>query len=870
MTDISRLAEALAGRYELDGEVGEGGMATVYRARDLRHDRHVAVKVLRPELGAVLGAERFLAEIRVTANLQHPNLLPLFDSGAAEGFLYYVMPFVEDESLRVRLDREQQLPVDEAVHIAAAVAGALDYAHRQGVIHRDLKPENILMHDGQPLVADFGIALAVSNAGGARITQTGLSLGTPQYMSPEQATGDREVDGRTDVYSLGALTYEMLTGEAPHVGSSSQAIIARLLTEEPRPIRSTRSTVPSHVEASVSRALAKLPADRFMTAKEFADALTGRIVVDDANPAGGDSGRIGRRTRERRLAGVAGLFALLWVATALFSLTRTAPPPTAPVVRFTIERPPSASGYNITVAPNGSAVVFSAGSAMSSYLMLRRLDEPEATPIEGTEGAFLGSWSPDSQYLVFAVGDEVRRVAAAGGLPETVTESPDGQRITGSIGWGPEGTIAFTAGGTLYTAPAGGGAAEPAGIGVDGPGYLAFPQFLPDGRHILLQIRESGPPETERDVFVASLAGGDPVRVTSSRFLVQFVAPDQLLFLRDNTLYTQTLDMKEFRLIGEPIRVSSGVAANTINGNSGFTSSDTGVLVVRPVRDASERQLSWFGRSGAPLGSVGEPLPIRDFSLAPDERRVAVAGGTDDAPDILVLDLETGITSLLTGRTMGRAISPVWSPDSRSVAYRAGDSILSRTLGSARDAFIGEVEGPLQSYGPSGDELLLADEGIVALPTGGEPAVRRMSTTPTRGRVGWGARVSPDGRSIAYTDAGDEEYEVWVASYPSLENRRQVSADGGLHPRWRRDGRELFFIDPAGWIVAAAATPGPNPEFSSPSRLFQGPTRPDFFASRFDVSADGQRFLLAESVDGGEGEVPLLVTLNWTNLLDGV
>src|SRR6266850_7504470 len=227
------LNTALAGRYEIEREIGAGGMATVYLARDVKHHRQVALKVLNPELGALLGVERFLAEIRVTANLQHPNLLPLFDSGAAEGLLFYVMPFVEGESLRSKLQAEKQLPVDEAIHIAVAVAGALDYAHRHGVIHRDLKPENILLHEGQPLIADFGIALAVSNAGGQRVTQTGLSLGTPTYMSPEQATGDRSIDGRTDIYSLGAVLYEMLAGDPPHLGSTAQAVIAKVLTDKP-------------------------------------------------------------------------------------------------------------------------------------------------------------------------------------------------------------------------------------------------------------------------------------------------------------------------------------------------------------------------------------------------------------------------------------------------------------------------------------------------------------------------------------------------------------------------------------------------------------------------------------------------------------
>ena len=272
---VEQLTTALAGRYTIDREIGHGGMATVYLARDLRHDRRVALKVLLPELAAVIGLERFLTEIRVTAHLQHPNLLPLFDSGEADGLLYYVMPFVDGESLRARLDRETQLPVQEAVRIAAAVANALDFAHRHGVIHRDLKPDNILLQDGQPMLADFGIALAVTKAGGARITQTGLSLGTPAYMSPEQATADRTIDGRTDIYSLGAVLYEMLAGDPPHQASTAQAVLAKVLTERPQRIRTLRQTVPDYVEAALDRALSKLPADRFATAREFEEAITG-------------------------------------------------------------------------------------------------------------------------------------------------------------------------------------------------------------------------------------------------------------------------------------------------------------------------------------------------------------------------------------------------------------------------------------------------------------------------------------------------------------------------------------------------------------------------------------------------------------------
>src|SRR5438105_2565015 len=272
-----RLRAALADRYTIERELGRGGIATVYLAEDLKHHRKVAVKVLKPQLAAVLGPERFLREIEIAAALTHPHILPLYDSGEADGLLFYVMPYVEGESLRDRLNREKQLSIDEAIHITTSVCSALDHAHRHGVIHRDLKPENILLYEGQPLVADFGIALAVSVAGGNRVTQTGISLGTPQYMSPEQATGDRPVDGRSDIYSLGCVLYEMFTGEPPHIGNTVQSIIAKVLTDKPQSVRVIRETIPEHVDLALQKALAKLPADRWTTPSQFADALQGKV-----------------------------------------------------------------------------------------------------------------------------------------------------------------------------------------------------------------------------------------------------------------------------------------------------------------------------------------------------------------------------------------------------------------------------------------------------------------------------------------------------------------------------------------------------------------------------------------------------------------
>jgi serine/threonine-protein kinase len=307
MTDIASLATILAECYVIGRQIGAGGMATVYLAHDIKHDREVAIKVLRPELSAMLGAERFLQEIRINARLEHPHILTLIDSGETDGFLWYVLPYVRGESLRHKLTREKQLPVDEVVRIATQVAGALDYAHARGVIHRDVKPENILLHEGEAMVADFGIALAVHEAGGERISQSGISLGTPQYMSPEQAAADRAVDARSDVYSLAAVVYEMLTGEPPHTGATAQAVFAKLITERPTRIRILRETVPEHVESAVGKALAKVPADRFSNTMEFVAALRAPAVTASAN---------GRR---RDLAAAAGIAAVVLIGTFVAS-----------------------------------------------------------------------------------------------------------------------------------------------------------------------------------------------------------------------------------------------------------------------------------------------------------------------------------------------------------------------------------------------------------------------------------------------------------------------------------------------------------------------------------------------------------------------
>ena len=357
MTDatVDRLNAALEGRYVIERTLGEGGMATVYLADDLKHHRKVALKVLKPELAVVVGAERFLAEIKVTANLQHPHILPLHDSGEADSFLYYVMPYVRGETLRDRLDREKQLPVEEAVRIATAVGNALDHAHRHEIIHRDIKPGNILLQDGEPVVADFGIALAVGAGGGTRLTETGLSLGTPYYMSPEQATGDQVVGASTDIFALASVLFEMLVGDPPFPGSTAQAVLGKIIAGPAASATEQRPAVPANVDAALRRALEKLPADRFPSAQDFVRAL-GDEHFRYGEPVGAGAA-VGSSPWNR----LTGAFAALAAGLALMlGWSQLRPEPPAPVARYSLARDQGQVPNEwLSLSPDGLAMVMS-------------------------------------------------------------------------------------------------------------------------------------------------------------------------------------------------------------------------------------------------------------------------------------------------------------------------------------------------------------------------------------------------------------------------------------------------------------------------------------------------------------------------------
>jgi Tol biopolymer transport system component len=851
MDVLAQLASALKERYAVDREIGRGGMATVYLARDVRHNRKVALKVLNPELGAVLGVERFLSEIQVTANLQHPNLLPLFDSGEAEGLLFYVMPYIEGESLRAQLLREKQLPIDDALHIAGAIASALDYAHRHGVIHRDLKPENILMHDGQPLVADFGIALAVSNAGGNRITQTGLSLGTPQYMSPEQATGDREIDGRTDVYSLGAMTYEMLVGEPPHDGKTSQAIIAKVITDKPRSIRLTRDAVTRQLEAAVEKALAKLPADRFHTAREFADALTGKVMtghfVSGATPvAAAARGPRAWRDRARGVAPwAAAVVAMIAAGSGWGVALRTKP--AASVLRYEVPVPanttmPTARGNTVAISPDGRFVAFAAQSPNGSQrIYLRAADELQPREVPGSESAMYPFFSPEGGWLGFWTGGQFMKAPLSGGAPDVIADAP----VPSTVTWTPSGWIVGSAGSRLVKSPATGGAPVPFTRADTAKGEISQtnPVALRDGETVLYSsIGRGGSPTTR--IGVASLTDGSSTILDIEGMFPLGVLDGHVVYTTAaGTLMAAPFDLGARRVTGPPIALGDQSAVNAANNRSFAQMSLDGSLVY--VSGVARRQLALVGADGASV-LVGEAGPISWPRFSPDGKRIAVSIGSLSQRDVWVVDLAASSSTRLTA---GGGISdrPEWSPDGKSVVFRSNRRQLN-TIWSQ------PLDGNPASYlfGMPAAEI---DEGVLSADgrylvvqrdsTGsGEVWYRAMQgdTTPRFVEGGAGAyagRFSPDGRWLAYAAGDGANTQVFVRAFPSLATRYQVTLAGGTTPVWSADSKRIYYANGGQLLVATIGSTQPFTIASRAVVLARGYTFNNVHAD-FDVARDGR------------------------------
>lgn len=874
MDTLAELNAALLGRYEIEREIGVGGMAHVYLARDARHDRHVAIKVMKPQVGAMLGVERFLAEIKVTANLQHPNLLPLFDSGEVDGLLFYVMPYIQGESLRARIDRERQLPIDEAVRIAIAVSSAVDYAHRHGVIHRDLKPENILLHEGQPVVADFGIALAVQNAGGSRITATGLSLGTPQYMSPEQAAGDRDIDGRTDICSLGVMLYEMLTAEPPHSGPTAQAIIARVITEAPRGVRNTRPTVPEAVDLAVARALQKVPADRFATAREFAEALEQRHGVSRGATTITSSQATRRRARDPVVMGAVAVAALA-LGFAIWSATRTADRAPRSAVHLEIPVAPnqllgSLSTRSIALAPDGGTVVFStADSAGLEQLFSRSIQDVAVHRIPGTDGAASPAFSPDGKSLAFVAGNALQRIPLAGG---TVTPLRASTGYALGITWGSAGSLLLSVGGTLIRVDEnGGGKSEQ--LAAPDSAFEVWPMFFPDGKRALYgrRARVSASPGQAGSYTIAAIdvATGKRTAIANLEGSVPLgLIDDLLVYARpDGAILAVPFDLGGLRITGTPTVVVPSAQTDFGPGHVKAAVSTSGSLAYipgsTPVRlqliDREHRMTS----IGAPDGVFSNPR------YSPDGKRVAVSVQKDGHFDIWVYDLGSqAFRRLTTDGTLNQR--PEWSPDGKRVIYRSdvgGDSRLwwQPWDGSAPAEQLAAVAGK-----PVWQGMLSSDGQTLVYRTGeltqtalwyrrlsGDTATRRLLGAATFDQTA--PRFSPDGQWLVYQANASGAFQVYVTPFPGPGPVLQVSSTGGSTPIWSRDGHHVYYTT-GRQIVDAELTDGPSRAVASRSVFYEGTFIVQTGHPDFDAAPDGHSMLILRPLSG---DMPITLVHEW-------
>ena len=864
---VARLNAALEGRYAIDRELGEGGMATVYLADDIKHNRKVALKVLKPELAAVVGAERFLAEIQVTANLQHPHILPLFDSGEADSFLFYVMPYVEGETLKERIKSEKQLPVDEAVGIATAVANALDYAHRHKVIHRDIKPANILIQDGEPVVSDFGIALALGAGGGDRLTETGLSLGTPYYMSPEQATGDQPVGSSTDTYALGSVLYEMLVGEPPYPGTTTQAVLGKIIAGKPVSAREHRSSVPRNVDAAIRCAIEKLPADRFGSVQEFVRAL------EDPGFRYGELAGAGASEAAGRWSGLTIGFAATAVALgAVVGWSLLRPDSPQPITRIALTAPSEVTigaFRGLAASPGGRTVVFA--DDVTGQLYYRDLRGLDAVPIPGTENAWYPFFFPDGEWVGYfdQVDNTLNKTRLDGSAAQTLAPVRGSNR---SAGWGSDGTIVLHSNrhGLSRVRDTGGEIEQIAST--EGP-QLRWLDLLPDGRAVLGQT-VGGEPQ----VVAVSLETGERT-VLFAGATPRYVGTGHVVFWRDGALWAVPFDPEQLLAIGQPTPVvedvqliSAGFANFAVGGDLLFYLEGEGLSGLVPL---------WLGRDGSE--QLLDPALTGLFeapAFSPDGRKLALQRQIEGDPeDIWIYDLEQRTLSRLTFGD-GRNLQPFWNQDGTEVGFS-----------SNRDGLFALYSRPADL---SGDARLIVsdpDDGLYEAswtPDGQSLVYRWGSTTTTGNRDLWSSTPdldstpvvisgtparentpspSPDGRWVAYASDESGRYEVYVRPFPGPGGQSLVSVNGGINPKWAHSGTEIFYLGlDAAFNVATVRT---DPDFAVDSRE-RLDSRPYFWQNiirHWDLTPDGQRLLVIGPRLEAGGLGRYVIVQNWNEEL---
>jgi eukaryotic-like serine/threonine-protein kinase len=890
---------AKLGPYEIQSALGAGGMGEVYRARDIRLDRTVAIKILPAHLSSSAELKaRFEREARAVSSLNHPHICHLYDIGSQEGTSFLVMEYLEGESLADRLHKGA-LPLKQALEFGIQIAEALATAHRACILHRDLKPANVMLTATGAKLLDFGLAKSSPTLSGAAaaisgmtpstptmtiaelsspskgLTQRGTVIGTFQYIAPEVLQG-AEADARSDIFSLGCVLYEMATGRRAFEGKSQLSVLTGILEKDPGPVSRVQPTSPAALDHAVKTCLEKNPEERFQTAHDVKVQL--KWIAEGAT----QSGAIPAKPRRLGwfISGAAIFLALVLVAAYL---TLNARP--GAVVRSFLLPPPGTSFVTMApssgppaISPDGTRLVFSARDEKGTLLLyLQELSSVTPHPLAGTDDASYPFWSPDGQEIGFFAGGRLKKISASGGPPQVLCDATIGR----GGAWSKEGIIVFAPGPStsLLRVPAVGGTPEPATrLAADrGENSHRWPYFLPDGRHFIYWARSTRGVR-EHTVYVGSLGSLDAKPVMKSELMALYV-PNYLLFLRDQTLMAQPFNTRSLETTGAAVPIAEHTAINSTTNRPIFTASDNGMLVYQTGSTQSGWRLLWFARDGQQNGSVAGLAAYLDPAISPDGTRVAASIITGQGTaDVWIFDLARDTRTRLTfGSSIQRY--PVWTPDGKTIFYASNGRGLYQLYSKSADG-----NGPEQVVLPGDDSLqipmcvssdrrylmymrLSADRktgtDIWALPLVGERKPFSIVATAFDDRD---AAISPGSKWMAYDNNETGRSEVYITAFPSGGAKWQVSTSGGTNPTWRRDGKELFFLDPADYVMAVDVSSSGNvARMGTPHMLFhvtglqkeQGP---------YTVSADGKK-LLINSGDIKEESQPLTLVQNWASEL---
>ncbi len=869
------------GPYEILAALGSGGMGEVYSAKDTRLDRTVAIKVLPEELSANPEVRaRFEREARAASSLNHPNICVLHDVGHQDGIDFLVMEHLDGENLAARIDRGA-LPTGDLLSIAIQIADALDKAHRQGLIHRDLKPANVMLTKSGAKLLDFGLArvtglasnlteLSRSPTMSRPLTAEGTIVGTFQYIAPEVLEG-AEADARSDIFAYGATLFEMATGKRAFEGKSQASVIAAILERIPPPISSIQPLAPPALERLIQQCMAKDPDERRQSMHDVHLEL--KWIAEGGSQAGLPSVVGARRRGRARLAWT--LAGAATLAAAAFAVGNWSPPVKPQTVRFEVPSPRGVVAIGTPkISPDGRTLAFDARESSGVFrIWTRPLNALNAQPLLGTEGTRRPFWSSDSRFIAFFSGGKLRKIAAGGGPAQTLCEWPGG--ADGS--WSQQGVILFDGSSrdSISRVPAAGGEPAPATTIDRARGEVghAWPQFLPDGTHFLYLALGAKPESTF--IKVGSLDSKESKIVAMGRYSrVEYAHPGFLIFARDRALMAQPFDTRQFKLTGEAFPVADEVFAEASGfGNADFSASRNGVLALRGGTPDEGKNFVWVDRAGEDRGTLGGVGDYSEFALSPDGQHVVTllgSFGTDR--DIWIVERARGVSTRFSFDDAQEGW-PVWSPDGTQIAFTSNTArdfavYRKRADGVGEAELISKLDLPCGPWDWSADGRLIAcsvnggatrwDVGILSLE--GDRTITPFANTPF---VELAPRFSPDGRWIAYSSNESGRREVYVRPFPGPGGKWQISTQGGVHPAWRRDGKEIFFLTPGGSMMAADITAGTGIQSGTPKLLFKTHA-PESEANGacYSVSADGQTFLIERPLAGGTVS-PTTVVLNW-------